>query len=167
MVLQQEVVVHLGGQAVGPHPHPVGIGRAGVVFSWHALQCSFHVWNKLRVGFSQDACAESFPFVANVFTQYLDSPFVVAVVARSQHVGMRILPTVASSDMEIISCMHRLLAPFCQEGAEMGFVWRLVLAESCVAIDAIRAVFDCQRGYVFVKAPDFCNEAFAESVPFL
>ena len=47
----------------------------------------------------------------------------------------------------------------------MSLVRTLVCTKTCVAINAVSAVLDCQAGYVRVKSSDFLNEFLAEFMP--
>ena len=47
----------------------------------------------------------------------------------------------------------------------MSLVRTLICTKTCVAINAVSAVLDCQAGYVRVKSSDFLNEFLAELMP--
>lgn len=162
---EQKVIADVERQSITLHAKPVSAGSLRVESLGHFLERTLHIRLKPWIGRCKYVLAEFFPTIADVFAQHLHSLRIIAVVAHGQHVCMQIAFTLAGAYMEVIAGVHRLLTARGKEDSKMRLEGRLIIRESCVAIDPISAVAQRKTRYLRVILPDFVDELQAELIP--
>ena len=162
-----ECVINRSHEAVVFESQKVGKRSVGGVAFWDFLQSSVHVDCEASVGCGKHLRGKLFPSVAYVLPDDRNHGWVVAVVARGEHVSVRIGVALACSEVEVVAGVHRLLTTGAKEHAQVSFIGSLVGGEACVAIDAVGAVFDSEVCDVIVERADFVNQFEAKLLPLL